>query len=74
MYYKGTKKQCNDYNQKVYNGTLSMLNDEFTLSYASIIEIETEFYISKHVDFNSDTMHIVNELPVKDITEQQTPK
>ena len=69
MYYKGTKKQCNDYNQKVYNETLSMLNDEFTLSYASIIEIETEFYISKHVDFNSDTMHIVNELPVKDITE-----
>ena len=69
MYYKGTKKQCNDYNQKVYNGTLSMLNDEFTLSYASIIEIETEFYISKHVDFNSDKMQIVNELPVKDIKE-----
>jgi len=66
MYYKGTKKQCNDYNQKVYNGTLSMLNDEFTLSYASIIEIETEFYISKHVDFNSDTMEIVSELENED--------
>ena len=74
MYYKGTKKQCNDYNQKVYNGTLSMLNDEFTLSYASIIEIETEFYILKHVDFNSDTMQIVNELPIIDIGYQQTPK
>ena len=74
MYYKGTKKQCQDYNKEVYNGTSSMLDDPFTLSYASIIEIETEFYILKHVDFNSDTMHIVNELPVKNIIEQQTPK
>ena len=65
MYYKGTKKQCNDYNQKVYNGTLSMLNDEFTLSYASIIEIETEFYILKHIDFD-DTMEIVSELQNKE--------
>jgi len=65
MYYKGTKKQCNDYNQKVYNGTLSMLNDEFTLSYASIIEIETEFYILKHIDFD-DTMEIVSELENED--------
>ena len=74
MYYKGTKKQCQDYNKEVYNGTSSMLNDEFTLSYASIIEIETEFYILKHVDFNSDTMQIVNELPIIDIGYQQTPK
>ena len=65
MYYKGTKKQCNDYNQKVYNETLSMLNDEFTLSYASIIEIETEFYILKHIDFD-DTMEIVSELQNKE--------
>ena len=65
MYYKGTKKQCQDYNRKVYNGTSSMLNDEFTLSYASIIEIETEFYILKHIDFD-DTMEIVSELENED--------
>ena len=65
MYYKGTKRQCQDYNSKVYNGTSSMLNDEFTLSYASIIEIETEFYILKHIDFD-DTMEIVSELENED--------
>jgi len=65
MYYKGTKRQCQDYNSKVYNGTSSMLNDEFTLSYASIIEIETEFYILKHIDFD-DTMEIVSELQNKE--------
>ena len=74
MYYKGTKKQCQYYNRKVYTDTPSMNLDPFTTSYASIIEIETEFYILKHINFNSNTMQIVNELPVKDITEQQTPK
>ena len=65
MYYKGTKKQCQDYNKEVYNGTSSMLDDPFTLSYASIIEIETEFYILKHIDFD-DTMEIVSELQNKE--------
>ena len=62
MYYKGTKKQCNDYNQKVYNGTLSMKLDPFTTSYASIQEIEGQFYILKHEDFESN-MDEVSELP-----------
>ena len=65
MYYKGTKKQCQDYNKEVYNGTPSMKADPFTTSYASIIEIETEFYILKHVDFD-DTMEIVSELQNKE--------
>jgi len=65
MYYKGTKKQCQDYNKEVYNGTSSMLDDPFTFSYASIIEIETEFYILKHIDFD-DTMEIVSELQNKE--------
>ena len=65
MYYKGTEKQCQDYNRKVYNGTSSMLDDPFTFSYASIIEIETEFYILKHIDFD-DTMEIVSELQNKE--------
>ena len=62
MYYKGTEKQCNDYNQKVYNATESMKQDPFTTSYASIQEIERQFYILKHEDFDSN-MEEVNQVP-----------
>jgi len=62
MYYKGTKRQCQYYNRKVYNGTESMKQDPFTTSYASIQEIEGQFYILKHEDFSSN-MQEVNELP-----------
>jgi len=65
MWYKGTKKQCNDYNQKVYNGTESMKQDPFTTSYASIKEIEGQFYILKHKDFESN-MEEVNQVPNND--------
>jgi hypothetical protein len=54
MYYKGTKRQCQNYNSKVYNGTESMKQDPFTTSYASIREIEGQFYILKHKDFESN--------------------
>ena len=63
MYYKGTKKQCQDYNKEVYNGTESMKQDPFTTLYASIQEIEGQFYILKHEDFDSN-MQEVNELPI----------
>ena len=62
MYYKGTKRQCQYYNRKVYNGTESMKQDTFTTSYASIKEIEGQFYILKHEDFESN-MDEVSELP-----------
>jgi len=62
MYYKGTKTECEDYNLEVYNGTESMNQDPFTNSYASIQEIEGQFYILKHEDFSSN-MQEVNELP-----------
>ena len=62
MYYKGTKTECEAYNLKVYNGTESIKQDPFTTSYASIKEIEGQFYILKHKDFNSN-MQEVNELP-----------
>jgi len=54
MYYKGTNTECKDYNLKVYNGTKSMKQDPFTTSYASIQEIEGQFYILKHKDFESN--------------------
>ena len=54
MYYKGTKTECEDYNLEVYNGTASMKQDTFTTSYASIQEIEGQFYILKHKDFDSN--------------------
>ena len=62
MYYKGTKQECAAYNIEVYNGTSSMKQDPFTTSYASIQEIEGEFYIFKHEDFDSN-MQEVSELP-----------
>jgi hypothetical protein len=70
MYYTGTKRQCQYYNRKVYNGTDSMKADPFTTSYASIQEIEGHFYILKHKDFNS-TMEEVIKLPT-DSTNTQT--
>ena len=62
MYYKGTNTECEAYNLEVYNGTESMKQDSFTTSYASIQEIEGQFYILKHEDFNSN-MQEVSELP-----------
>ena len=64
MYYKGTKRQCKDYNLEVYNGTESMKADAFTTSYASIQEIEEQFYILKHKDFESN-MDEVSQVPKK---------
>ena len=63
MYYKGTNTECEAYNLEVYNGTESMKQDSFTTSYASIQEIEGQFYILKHKDFESN-MDKVNELPI----------
>jgi hypothetical protein len=63
MYYTGTKTECEAYNNEVYNGTESMKQDPFTTSYASIQEIEGQFYILKHEDFDSN-MQEVNELPI----------
>ena len=63
MYYKGTKSQCEAYNLEIYNGTESMKQDPFTTSYASIQEIEGQFYILKHKDFESN-MDEVNEIPI----------
>ena len=62
MYYKGTNTECEAYNLEIYNGTESMKQDPFTTSYASIQEIEGQFYILKHKDFNSN-MEEVSELP-----------
>jgi hypothetical protein len=66
MYYRGSKSQCEAYNLEVYNGTESMKQDPFTTSYASIQEIEGQFYILKHEDFDSN-MQEVNELPIDPI-------
>ena len=63
MYYTGTKTECEDYNLEVYYGTESMKQDPFTTSYASIQEIEGQFYILKHENFDSN-MQEVNELPI----------
>ena len=66
MYYTGSKSQCEDYNLEVYNGKESMKQDPFTTSYASIQEIEGQFYILKHKDFESN-MDEVSELPIDPI-------
>ena len=61
MYYKGTKTECEAYNLEVYNGTESMNQDPYTTSYASIQQIEGQFYILKHKDFESN-MEEVNQV------------
>jgi hypothetical protein len=63
MYYKGTKNQCQYYNRKVYNGIASMKDDYSTTSYASIQEIEEQFYILAHKNFHSN-MEEVSKLPI----------
>jgi len=63
MFYTGTKTECEAYNLGVYNGVESMNQDPFTTSYASIQEIEGQFYILKHKDFESN-MEEVSELPI----------
>ena len=68
MYYKGTNTECEAYNLEIYNGTESMKQDPFTTSYASIQEIEGQFYILKHKDFESN-MDEVNEIPKSTNTE-----
>ena len=68
MYYTGTKTECEAYNLEVYNGTENMKADPFTTSYASIQEIENNFYILEHKDFNSN-MDKVSELPKSTNTE-----
>ena len=65
MYYKGTKTECKAYNLEVYNVTESMKQDPFTTSYASIKEIEGQFYILKHKDFESN-MEVVSQPPNND--------
>jgi len=62
MYYTGTKTECEAYNLEVYTNTPSMKLDPFTTSYASIQEIEGQFYILKHKDFESN-MEEVNQVP-----------
>ena len=61
MYYTGTKLECEAYNLEVYNSVESMKSDPFTTSYASIQEIQGQFYILAHKDFDSN-MQEVNEL------------
>ena len=63
MYYTGTKLECEAYNLEVYNSVESMKSDPFTTSYASIREVEGQFYILKHEDFDSN-MEEVSELPI----------
>ena len=65
MYYKGTKTECEAYNLEVYNVTESMKQDPFTTLYASIQEIEGQFYILAHKDFESN-MDEVNQVPNND--------
>ena len=64
MYYKGTNTECEDYNLEVYNGIESMKQDPFTTSYASIQELEGDYYILKHKDFESN-MDEVSQVPKK---------
>lgn len=62
MWYKGTKEDCESYNDKVtkgegYNGT--------TQHWSSILEIEGDYFIIKNESYPSE-MQEVKELPIID--------
>ena len=61
MYYKGTEKECADYNKKV---TLGEKYPNGTIRYAYVIEHKNgiDFAILKHDNYESD-MTLINELP-----------
>lgn len=61
-FYKGTQKQCEDYDNFVsqkenYQGT--------TIKWSEVMEIEEEFFIAKHPSYSSDMVE-VDKLPVID--------
>jgi hypothetical protein len=61
MYYKGTKKECEDYNAKVTKGEKYLIP---TLDYASIVSQKNglEFAILAKDEYNS-SMEIINAIP-----------
>ena len=65
MYYKATYQQCVDYDKLVTEGekiNATYPND----NYANPIEIEGEFYILKHEDYDSE-MELVSDLPPQNL-------
>jgi len=61
MYYKGTEKECADYNKKV---TLGEKYPKGTIRYAYLKEHQNgiDFAILKHESYESD-MTLIDELP-----------
>ena len=65
MYYKGTYQECIDYDNQVTIG--EKINDTYPNdNYANPIEIDGEFYILKHENYNSE-MELVDELPPQNL-------
>ena len=61
-FYKGNKKQCDEYNDQVtsgegYSGT--------TTKWAEPVEIADDFYIAKHPDYPSE-LEQVESLPIQE--------
>ena len=65
MYYKGTYQECLNYDRLVTEGekiNAFYKND----NYANPIEIDGEFYILKHENYDSE-MELVDELPPQNL-------
>ena len=65
MYYKGTYQQCLSYD-KFVTETENINAFHKGDNYANPVEINGEFYILKHENYDSE-MELVNELPQQDI-------
>lgn len=61
MHYKGTYQECIDYDKLVTEGEKINAFHKGD-NYANPIEIDGEFYILKHQNYDSE-MQLVNELP-----------
>lgn len=60
QYIKGTKKQCEAYNQKVSKGENYQGS---TTQWAKVQEIEGNFYIAVHPKYTTE-LETVSELPI----------
>ena len=58
MYYKGTQQECIDYDNQVTQAENYVQND----NWANPIEIDDNWYILKHEDYECD-LELVDELP-----------
>jgi len=63
MWYKGTKQDCEEYNNLV---TVNEHYSGVTNIWSNVYEINGEFYVSYNKKYVNDDLILINELPFND--------